>query len=183
MQNLVNKVYKPKQMDKFKKVSRFEFEQRDVRNKLDTADIYMQLNQIMEALEKQGIVVEEIQNAEEQMIEMVIEDRKAVTVDLMDLEYYRRQLALEKGSLVEKARKLFFGPPISSEEALEKQNIKVTVEPDLAQEEKLSSIMSVVNDLKEKLTPNEKAAPVEEQKEEEVNSPVEGVLSQAYTAE
>lgn len=178
MQNLVNKIYKPKQMDKFKKVSRFEFEQRDIRQKLDTADIYLKIEEISAALHKQGIEIEPVKDAEEQMVNMVIEDRKHINVSLMELEYLRRQNALAKGSLIEKARKVIFGAAVSPEEALENQNIKVTVEPDPAQEEKLSSIMSIVNDLREKLTPNEKAAPVEEEKTEEkemkIKFPVEG---------
>lgn len=147
MQKLVNEVYKAKQIDKLKKVSRFEFEQRDIRNKLDTADIYMKLEKITEALEKQGIAVAEIDHAEEQMVEMVIEDRQRFAIDLMEFEYKRRQEALNKGSLVEKARKLIFGAAVSPEEALANSEIKVTVEPDKENAEKISKVLNMVSKL------------------------------------
>lgn len=176
MQKLVDKVYKPKQMDKIRKVSRFEFEQRDVRNKLDVADIYLQLGQITDALEAKGIVLATNANNEEDMIQMVIEDRRAVSGDLTQLEYFRRQTALEKGSLIEKARKLFFGAAVSPEEELANKEIKLTVEPDPAQEAKLSAIIGSISKLTENLLkPTEEPAPKKEVAESAVSEkPVAG---------
>lgn len=113
MQEIVSKIYQAKKLDKFRTVSRFQYEQRDVRNRLDVADLYIQLNQILDALEKQGIKVEEIPKEEKEIMmqEMVREDRSSIQAQLLELEYLRRTESYKKGSVSEKMRRLIFGDP------------------------------------------------------------------------
>lgn len=168
MQQLVNQVYKPKQLDKLKVVSRFEFEQRDVRHKLDMADVYLQLEQITKALEGQGLDLEEIPNRDDVLIQMVKEDRKSTEIDLMDLEYSRRQNSLKNGSLVEKARSFIFGSPMTAKERLAAKELKVTVEPSEEQNKLMEELHAAVAKLTQKSSKE-----TENPKSEEFVSPVE----------
>lgn len=113
IQNMVNRIYQRKRFDKIKPVSKFEYEQKEVRHKLDIADIYIQIAEIKDALEKQDIKLEEksVREKEETIISMVQEDRKSTSVDLEILKYQERMEAYDKGSVYESLRRLFSGEP------------------------------------------------------------------------
>lgn len=113
MQKMVNRIYRKKRFDKFKTVSRFEYEQRDVRTKLDIADIYIRLDMILNALEEKDIEVKELDNAEDVMVQMVKEDRLAAKVDIEEVKYQERVKAYEDGKIIEYIRRLFTGDPTS----------------------------------------------------------------------
>lgn len=110
---MVNSIYKRKRFDKIKPVSRFEYEQKEIRSKLDIANLYVQLEEIKEALADQGIEVKEesTRKKEALLVLMVEEDRKSVETDLEILKYHERIEAYENGSIYESLRRLFRGYP------------------------------------------------------------------------
>lgn len=145
MQQLVNKIYRPKMLDKVRPVSRFEYEQKDVRHKLDIADIYLQLGQIQAALEKQGITLEvpQLEEQEGKVVEMVLEDRKAIEIDLLELAYQRRIEAHDNGAVTEKMRRFLFGEPKAP--IIYQDEIQVPVSNETEKEEKYRKIMETIN--------------------------------------
>lgn len=143
MQHLVNKVYKGKTLDKLKTVSKFEYEQKDIRHKLDLADIYLQLNQIQEALSNHGVVVEQTEKQEEKIVEMVVEDRRAIDIELLELAYQRRMEAYEQGAVSEKLRRFFFGQPKAP--VVYEEEVSVPVESEADKQVKIDKLMKSIN--------------------------------------
>ena len=153
MQEIVSKIYQAKKLDKFKTVSRFQYEQRDIRNRLDVADLYIQLNQILDALEKQGIKVEEISKEEKEIMmqEMVREDRSSIQAQLLELEYLRRTESYKKGSVAEKMRRLIFGDPAVPETlATEAKPAPVVVAPSMTKKEQEERLAMIAEAMKKK---------------------------------
>lgn len=114
MQKLVNQIYVGKKIDKFKPVTRFEYEQRDIRQRLDMADVYTEIMNIQKALQTIGLEVETEKTQKEHenyIIELVKEDRLDVKQELLELDYYNRLDNYNKGSLKEKIRVKLFGLP------------------------------------------------------------------------
>lgn len=161
MQEIVSKIYQAKKLDKFKTVSRFQYEQRDIRNRLDVADLYIQLNQILDALEKQGIKVEEISKEEKEIMmqEMVREDRSSIQAQLLELEYLRRTESYKKGSVAEKMRRLIFGDPAIPNALATEAKPTPVVAPAMTKKEQDERLAMIAEAMKKK---NETVAPAGE---------------------
>jgi len=161
MQEIVSKIYQAKKLDKFRTVSRFQYEQRDVRNRLDVADLYIQLNQILDALEKQGIKVEEISKEEKEIMmqEMVREDRSSIQAQLLELEYLRRTESYKKGSVAEKMRRLIFGDPAIPNTLATEAKSAPAVVPSMTKKEQDERLAMIAEAMKKK---TETAAPAGE---------------------
>lgn len=115
MQELVNKIYVPKPFDSVTPISRLEFEQRDIRSKLDTADIYLKLTQMENALKEKGIALEPIPEHEDTILDMVMEERKAFQIDWELQKRKMRQTPL-KARLLQNFKRKFYGLPSLSKE-------------------------------------------------------------------
>ena len=115
MQELVNKIYSPKPLDSIAPISRLEFEQRDIRSKLDTADIYLKLTQMENALKEKGIALEPIPEHEDTILDMVMEERKAFQIDWELQKRKMRQTPL-KARLLQNFKRKFYGLPSLSKE-------------------------------------------------------------------
>ena len=113
MQGLVDRIYKRKRFDKIKPITRYEYEQRDVRTKLDIADIYLKLEEISKSLATQNIDIQPVENKENLIVEIVDEDRRSMVLDLEEVKYKERMKAYEDGKLTERLRRLFSGDPVS----------------------------------------------------------------------
>lgn len=134
MQNLVDKIYKGERRDKITPLSKFEFEQRDIRNKLDLADIYLQLEQIKTALAISNIVIEPFSEQERAIVEMVQEDRKNFQVEMETLKYEKKMAGYKNGSLLERGRRMFYGIP-QHPNAKTNRDGKMVVEVDATKEQ------------------------------------------------
>ena len=115
MQELVNKIYSPKPLDSIAPISRLEFEQRDIRSKLDTADIYLKLTQMENTLKEDGIALEPIPEHEDTILDMVMEERKAFQIDWELQKRKMRQTPL-KARLLQNFKRKFYGLPSLSKE-------------------------------------------------------------------
>lgn len=116
MQELVNKIYSPKPLDSIAPISRLEFEQRDIRSKLDTADIYLKLTQMENALKENGIALEPTPEHEDTILDMVLEERKAFQIDWELQKRKMRQTPLKARLLQNFKRKLYGLPSLSKED-------------------------------------------------------------------
>ena len=115
MQELVNKIYSPKPLDSIAPISRLEFEQRDIRSKLDTPDIYLKLTQMENTLKENGIALEPIPEHEDTILDMVMEERKAFQIDWELQKRKMRQTPL-KARLLQNFKRKFYGLPSLSKE-------------------------------------------------------------------
>ena len=134
MQHLVDKLYTMKKTDKFKRISRFEFEQRDIRTKLDLADIYLQLEQIKITLKANKMDIPEFEQHEKAILEMVEEERKEFSKDMEEL----KQKAKQEGNAFSRYLKNIKAPSFPAK----KEKIVVEVEPAPAQEAAIRTILS-----------------------------------------
>ena len=157
MQNLVNKIYAGDTKDRYRPLTRFEFEQRDVRNKLDLADIYIQLEQIKQLLADNNMTIEPFSEQEAAIIEMVQEDRKTFAFEMETLEYERKMASYKKGSVKERIRRLLYGTPTSPKQA----DVTVRMEPTPEQKEVMDTILKTVSKTPAATVPADDPLPTE----------------------
>ncbi len=141
MQNLVNKIYAGDRKDRYRPLTRFEFEQRDVRNKLDLADIYIQLEQIKQLLAENNMTIEPFSEQEAAIVEMVQEDRKTFAFEMETLEYERKMASYKNGSVKERIRRLLYGMPTPPKQT----DVTVRMEPTPEQKEVMDTILKTVS--------------------------------------
>lgn len=140
MQKMVDKLYKKRKLDKLKLVSQYEYKQREIRTRLDVADIYSRLINIYEALEQHGVEVSLDSTPEDLLVDMVEEDLLSAEMDFEQKKYQERIEAYEKGSIVEYVRRLFTGEPVvplfdvETKETVE--NVKVPQSVNIARQAK-----------------------------------------------
>lgn len=112
MQKMVDKLYKQKRLDKLRPVTQYEYKQREVRTRLDIADIYSRLLSVYEALEDNGIAINTEGAEEALLVDMVEEDLLSAEMDFEQKKYQERMEAYERGSVIEYIRRLFTGQPV-----------------------------------------------------------------------
>lgn len=112
MQKMVDKLYKQKRLDKLRPVTQYEYKQREVRTRLDIADIYSRLLSVYEALEDSGIEINTEGAEEGLLVDMVEEDLLSAEMDFEQKKYQERMEAYERGSVIEYIRRLFTGQPV-----------------------------------------------------------------------
>ena len=160
MQKMVDKIYKQRKLDKIRPVTQYEYQQREIRTRLDVADIYSRLINIYTALEESGIKIETDGTDETLLVDMVEEDLLSAEIDFEQKKYEKRVEAYEKGSIIEYVRRLFTGQPIvplfdmDTEESIEEIKVpqsvnqarkaKVEVEKKNEEEERIVNLLKSV---------------------------------------
>lgn len=111
VQDMVDKVFDRKLFDKFKPVTQYEYKQREGRHAIDTAQLNDEVMKLREALEEEGISVEEKATDEEIITAMLMEEDKFETQMKVN-EYNERVTRYKEGSLLERVRIMFNGAPV-----------------------------------------------------------------------
>lgn len=107
MQHLVERLYEGDFDDLRRTVSRFEYETREARNKLDIAELYIELNRIKGILKDAGIDIPKV-DADEREKDLIIvtqEDHRNMEESLAESIQYNYMLEKEKKGLFKKAKR------------------------------------------------------------------------------
>ena len=106
MQHLVERLYEGDFDDLRKTVSRFEYETREARNKLDIAELYIELNRLKAVMKDAGIEVPKVdaQEREKDLIIVTQEDHKNMEETLSESIEYHYMTQKEKKGLFRKAK-------------------------------------------------------------------------------
>lgn len=102
MQHLVEEIYRGDFSDVGKTVSRYEFEMRDTRNKIDIGELYIELNLMKTALENAGIQLPQEPTAkrEDNLVDILQEDRRNMEEWLAEELHIQHMMAKEKKGLL-----------------------------------------------------------------------------------
>lgn len=131
MQKMIDELYKKKKLDKITPVTQYEYKQREIRTRLDIADIYNRLIEVYAALEEKGIEINTGGAENDTLVSMVKEDLLSTEIDFAEKKYQERVEAYENGSIIEYIRRLFSGQPLvplfdAEEDVLKRSKPKVS---------------------------------------------------------